>query len=141
MLTSMTDQAATTSSEPYALLAPASGLDIDLSCPAGENWAVLTLAGVLDLHSIGAAHDVFDQAASRRLHRLALHVSDLHFIDSAGLGVLLRAYKRGREHDGRICMVATQPSVARKLQMTGLDQVFPPVPDLDAARAYLTGPP
>jgi anti-sigma B factor antagonist len=46
------------------------------------------------------------------------------FIDSTGLGVLIGAEKQMRSDGRRLRLVVTQPQITKLLALTGLDEVF-----------------
>jgi anti-sigma B factor antagonist len=51
-------------------------------------------------------------------------LSDVSFIDSTGLGVLVGIEKQMRENGHDLRLVVTQPQITRLLELTGLDEVF-----------------
>jgi anti-sigma B factor antagonist len=51
-------------------------------------------------------------------------LSQVSFIDSTGLGVLVGAEKQMRDAGQALRLVVTQPQILRLLELTGLDQVF-----------------
>jgi anti-sigma B factor antagonist len=94
-----------------------------LSSPVGD-WMVIGLRGEVDLASAPqfrrSLHDLVDQGHTR----LAMDLSDLQFMDSTGLGVLIGCLKRLREHDGTLVLTGMRPPVARVFEVTGLDRIF-----------------
>jgi anti-sigma B factor antagonist len=55
---------------------------------------------------------------------LALNVAEVNFIDSSGLGTLVRLMARIRRSGGDLKLCAAPPAVSRLLQLTNLLQVF-----------------
>ncbi len=55
---------------------------------------------------------------------LVVDLTAVDFLDSTGLGVLVKALKRIREHDGRLAVVATSERIAKIFRITGLAKVF-----------------
>jgi len=57
---------------------------------------------------------------------VVVDLSDVTFLDSTGLGVLVAALKRVRESDsgGELRLVVSRPQVAKVLEVTGLTGVF-----------------
>ena len=53
-----------------------------------------------------------------------MDLSDVEFMDSTGLGVLIGSLKRLREADGSMVLAGIRPSVARVFEITGLDRIF-----------------
>jgi anti-anti-sigma regulatory factor len=65
-------------------------------------------------------------------------VVDLHavtFIDSAGLGLLVRAHQEAKQHDGTFALAAPSRFVLTVLHTMRLDGVFRTFPDRRAALA------
>ncbi|WP_229073597.1 STAS domain-containing protein [Actinoplanes sp. DH11] len=57
----------------------------------------------------------------------------VHLIDSAGLGLLVRAHQEAKQHGGRLALVAPSRFVQTVLHTMRLDGVFPLYPDREAA--------
>lgn len=68
---------------------------------------------------------------------VVVDLSDVTFLDSTGLGVLVAALKRVRESDagGELRLVVSRPQVSKVLEVTGLSGVFSIHPTLDEALA------
>jgi anti-anti-sigma factor len=96
---------------------------------------VVELAGEIDLGSADGVHPHLDAAAGLRpLPPLVVFdLGPLEFIDCFGLALLVRASHRVRERGGRTAMVCHHPPTLRLLRMTGLDELFQPVPTLGEA--------
>lgn len=56
---------------------------------------------------------------------LAVDLSGLRFADSATIGVLISAGRAMRAHGGTLILSRPQPSVARTLNLLGVDRVIP----------------
>ncbi len=56
--------------------------------------------------------------------RLVIDLSPLSFIDSAGLGALLTAYKTARTAGGGVSLCCVSPPVLSILKLTRLEKVF-----------------
>lgn len=70
--------------------------------------------------------------------RLAVDLSGLKMMDSAGLSELIHLVTRSRLTDGRVVLVAPSPFVAGILSVTRLDGWFEIIPTLsDAGREFL----
>lgn len=93
------------------------------------------MTGELDLHTAPELRDRLVRLVQDGHTHIFLDLSELSFMDSTGLGVLVGHLKRVREHEGTLVLVAPQPPVRKVLSVTGLDQVLPSYPTLEAARA------
>jgi anti-sigma B factor antagonist len=68
--------------------------------------------------------------------RLVIDLSDVEFLDSAGLAAMVGALKRARAAGGDVRLVAPEtPAVRRILELTRFDRVFDLAPDADTAVA------
>jgi anti-sigma B factor antagonist len=86
--------------------------------------AVVTCAGRLveGTESI-ALRQLLDELLQFGPH-VVLHVSAVEFIDSAGVGLLVRYNTRTRNKQGRLNLCAPSAKIAAVLKATRLDQVF-----------------
>ena len=66
---------------------------------------------------------------------LILDLENVEFMDSTGLGVLVGALKRVRNHDGSLSVVRTQENIIKIFRITGLSRVFPFHANVAAASA------
>ncbi|PSK93800.1 anti-sigma B factor antagonist [Murinocardiopsis flavida] len=64
---------------------------------------------------------------------LIIDMSDVTFIDSAGLGVLISAHRRARESGAGLAVVAEHPIVLYMLEIAGADQLFTVYPSVHDA--------
>ena len=97
-------------------------LKIDFG-PAGD---VVVIAGRLDAAQAGSA-DAFLQGVSGAV---VLDCTDLEYVSSAGLGVLLKTQKRLLGSGGKLRLRGVNRHLQDILTYSGLDQVF----DIEAAR-------
>lgn len=85
---------------------------------------VVSLQGEVDLASAPqlrrGLYDLIDQGN----HRIAVDLTEVEFMDSTGLGVLIGALKRLREASGTMVLGGIRPAVARVFEITGLDRIF-----------------
>ncbi len=65
-------------------------------------------------------HDFLKQGNNR----IILNLADVDFIDSAGLGELVRTLASVRSHCGQLKLVNPRENVHKLLQITKLDHVF-----------------
>jgi anti-sigma B factor antagonist len=81
---------------------------------------VIRVGGELDLATVPALADELDAAVNGPASRVVVDMSDLEFIDSTGIAVLVRAM--GREGgSSRLRFVPSRaPGVIRTLEMTGV---------------------
>lgn len=83
----------------------------------------MTLRGDIDVHSAPLLRDRLDEVVRQGEVRVVVHLDEVTFLDSTGLGVLVGAHTRQRR-SGAFELVCAEPRVLRLLALTGLDRVF-----------------
>jgi anti-sigma B factor antagonist len=91
---------------------------------------VVSVHGDLDLHSADELGDRLVGVAEGGATSVVVDLSDVEFVDSQGLGALLRGTRRLGGSAGRFRLVVPAPQIRRIFEITALDRVFP----LDATR-------
>lgn len=81
--------------------------------------------GDLDLHSADELGDRLVSAVERGPSSVVIDLSDVGFVDSQGLGALLRGTRRFGAGEGRFRLVVPAPEIRRVFEITALDRVFP----------------
>ena len=85
--------------------------------------------GPLDLETAGALSTAVDAAAHARPASITIDLTDVTLLDSSGLRVLVRAYRRSRRDGFALAVVAGNPTVDKILRLTGLHRLFEPLGD------------
>jgi anti-anti-sigma factor len=91
---------------------------------------IAEIRGEVDYGSAPALDQRLSAILTMRPPTVVLDLSCLTFIDCAALRVLVAAERRAAAYGTTLVLAALRPSVARSLQITGLDQrfsVFPAV--------------
>jgi anti-sigma B factor antagonist len=88
-------------------------------------WAVLQVAGELDLHTSPALRDRLSELEDSGTTKVAIDLEHVGFMDSSSLGILVTALKRIREKDGELALVGVNGSPLKVLTLTGIDQLIP----------------
>ena len=71
--------------------------------------------------------------------RLAIDLSEVNYIDSAGLGALIGGLTRIRDRGGRLALICPVPRITRIFEITGLNRIFDLVSDEASAVERLRG--
>lgn len=103
-------------------------MELKLETVTHHDWVVISVAGELDLYTITALKDALSATMAEGSSRIALDLSDVGFMDSSSLGVIVASLKQARERDGTLALVGVHGSPAKVLALTGLDAVFTIVP-------------
>ena len=103
-----------------------------LSHPTPE-VAVLAVGGEIDALTTPQLETGVDQLLADPAPLLVLDMTDVSFLASSGLAVLIRAAQLAGERGRRLRLVVATRAVRRPLQVTGSDQLFDLYDDLDTA--------
>jgi anti-sigma B factor antagonist len=83
----------------------------------------VTLRGDIDVHTAPLLRDRLGEVVRQGEERVVVHLDEVTFLDSTGLGVLIGAHKAQRR-SGAFELVCEEPRILRILTLTGLDRVF-----------------
>ena len=86
--------------------------------------AVIALRGELDLFTAPRFHEVLLESIEHGARRVIVDLSDVSFIDSTALGVLIGAAKRLHAAGGTLDVVCPNENVLRFLELTALDRML-----------------
>ncbi|MBN1955409.1 MAG: STAS domain-containing protein [Anaerolineae bacterium] len=114
------------------------GLEMTEVLQSGE-YAVLTLAGRLDAETAPDLKVQLKGLVGAGQVLLVLELTNLSFIDSAGLAALVSVLKTAREAGGTLRLVGLNERTATAFKLTLLDRVFEFYPDVGAALAHAVG--
>jgi anti-sigma B factor antagonist len=95
---------------------------------------VVRLAGELDLYNAGEARTALADASVQAPERLVVDLSEVTFIDSTGLGILVEARTKLKNRRALI-LAAPQLETRRALEVSGLDRYLPVYGTVDEALA------
>ena len=85
----------------------------------------IRLQGEIDHHSAVALREELDREIMReRPRRLVLNLSQIEFMDSAGLGLLMGRYRLVRELGGVMAISAPNARVMKILRLAGMERLF-----------------
>ncbi len=82
---------------------------------------VVALSGEIDIVSAPAARELLAEAASQAVTGITVDLSEVTYMDAAGLGVLAGANRATRHLPGGLRLVAVPARILRLLTLTGLD--------------------
>jgi anti-anti-sigma factor len=93
------------------------GLELSESKPGSY---VAVISGELDIESVGRLNDLVDDFLTRPVTDLRFDLSDLEFMDSSGLGLLLRLTNQF----GPARVRGARPLIRRVIEVSGLTEVL-----------------
>ena len=90
-------------------------------CAAG---ASVTVRGEIDVHTAPVLRERLSEVVKQGEERVVVHLDEVTFMDSTGLGVLVGAHKAQQARGGVFELVCSEPRMLRLIELTGLDRVF-----------------
>lgn len=94
--------------------------------------------GELDAYTVASFRDALSELSDQP--RVVIDLSEVPFMDSAGLGALIGGIRRAREHGGEVAVACSRPTLTRLLHTTGFDRIVPVTETLEAAVAAVGAP-
>ena len=98
---------------------------MQIATTPGTDRYVITVSGEVDLATSPELDVAIIAAIDSGTSSVAIDLTDVSFMDSSGLGVVVRGLKRCREADIDLDLVITNERVLKVFGITGLDQVIP----------------
>ena len=104
-----------------------------------DGYTLCRPVGELDAYTVGQFRESLVELASHP--RLLIDLSEVPFMDSAGLGALIGGIRRAREAEGDVSVACSRPTLTRLLHTTGFDRIVPVTETLSQAVQALLDPP
>jgi len=101
--------------------------------------SVIDLRGRLTFFEVGVLRENVSRLLGESRKHIVLNLSELHYLDSSGIGELARIYVMVLKSGGEMKVVGLSHSVEEVLKVTQLYQVFPEFPDEEAALQSFPG--
>jgi anti-sigma B factor antagonist len=98
---------------------------MQIATTPGSDRYVITVSGEVDLATSPELDTAIIAAIESEAASVVIDLTDVSFMDSSGLGVIVRGLKRCREADKDLDLVITNERVLKVFGITGLDQVMP----------------
>lgn len=112
-------------------------MDLQLRVKIVGEATVVEVRGEIDLHWAPQLRAALIKAAQVESPRVVVDLSEVSFLDSTGIGVLVGALKRVREKGGVLHFCGAASRVRRVFEITGLMQALPIFESREAALAAL----
>ena len=103
-----------------------------------DNLSFLQVAGRLTSFESTAFRDAIHGMLNQGHKNIVLNLTALDYLDSSGVGELVRNYVAVVKKGGAMRVVGLAPKIEEILKVTHLHQVFPDFPDEASARASLS---
>jgi len=92
--------------------------------PPEKNVLVVSLVEPLDPDHLGVLRQEIESWIAEGGTRVAIALDTLEFINSTGLGFLIKMRKRLKERGGHLVLCAPREFVAKALRVLDLDELF-----------------
>ncbi len=90
----------------------------------GESGPLITLSGEADISTVTQLSELVTAQLPEGTRHLTIDASGLAFADSASIRVLVLAARTLRERGGTLVLLRPQPTLARSVEIMGLDELF-----------------
>ena len=108
-------------------------MNFTVSIRQSENVSLVDVKGRLTSFEAQAFRDAIHGLINRGHKNIILNLTGLEYLDSSGIGELVRNYLSVVKKDGAMKVVGLAPKVEEILKVTQLYQVFPEFPDEESA--------
>jgi len=98
-------------------------MTLQLSCELINNWQLIRVSGQVDSKSSSELRDYLE-AQVQGANPVALELSDVPFMSSAGLRTLLTLYRQTQSLGVPLSLVGLQPAIVDTMKITGFYQHF-----------------
>ena len=97
---------------------------MEISRRTNENVTILDLKGNLTIGTEDELINVITQSVTDGQKDLLINMADVPFIDSSGIGGLIKAFSRVKGEGGRLKLLNPSHNARQLLSITGLLSVF-----------------
>jgi anti-sigma B factor antagonist len=118
-------------------IAPGTGARLArfLFMPPESSQNILPLHGEIDLNVSPQLATTFNEMVQTKPPKVVVDLTNVTYIDSSGLAVLIVGMQQVKEYGGKFALVGVQHDVRSILETARLDQFFATYPHIDAALA------
>lgn len=99
-------------------------LDLTVRTRTVGDFTVVAVSGEVDVVAAPTLRQLLNEAIADGGKRLVVDLTDVPFLDSTGLGVLVGRLKVIRQQGGELRLVIASDRLLRNFRITGLDKVF-----------------
>jgi anti-sigma B factor antagonist len=112
---------------------------VDIHIEETADYTLCRPSGELDAYTVGEFREALGGVTD--VKALLIDLSDVPFMDSAGLGALIGGIRRTREGGGEVAVACSRQSLTRLLHTTGFDRIVPVAESVEEAAAALEAGP
>ena len=98
---------------------------MEITCVNKQEKMVVFIAGEIDHHTCIEARDTVDRLMAKfRPEVLIMDLSEIDFMDSSGLGLVLGRYRKVCDYGGEMLICNPNDRVSKILKMAGVDRII-----------------
>lgn len=109
------------------------GVELGINTRTEGLYTVIAVSGELDVFTAPKLEEQLADLIEKGQAQLIVDLSEVTFLDSTGLGTMVKALKWVREKDGSLQVVACEERIVKVFKITGLDSVMSLKPALSDA--------
>jgi len=88
----------------------------------------IKIIGDLDHHTAAEIRSKTDEEIEKQPpERLIFDLTDVNFMDSSGIGVIMGRYKKVTAYGGSVCFMGVNNCIDKLVQMSGLLRIIPEI--------------
>ncbi len=111
---------------------------LEIQVETTDSYTIARPVGELDAYTVGDFREKLAELAETS--QLLIDLSEVPFMDSAGLGALIGGIRRVRDNEGAVAVVSARATLTRLLQTTGFDRIVPVTETVEEAVDALNNP-
>ena len=94
---------------------------LEINVEGNSDFSMCRPSGEIDAYTVDEFRDALSSLAT--VSKLLIDLSDVPFMDSAGLGALIGSIRKAGENNGQIVVSCERESLLGLLKTTGFDQI------------------
>jgi anti-anti-sigma factor len=111
---------------------------LEINIEENEDYTLIQPSGELDAYTVGTFRESLARLAEQG--DLLIDLSQVSFMDSAGLGALIGGIRLSREAENAVAVACNKPQLVRLLHTTGFDRIVPVSDSMEEAEDALLAP-
>jgi len=98
---------------------------LEIKVNVRKNTVIASLYGELDHHTAKEVKTLIEEIIkNNQVNNLVLDFSNLSFMDSSGIGVIVGRYKLISSLGGRIAIAGAKGNITKLLHLSGIDKII-----------------
>jgi anti-sigma B factor antagonist len=99
-------------------------VDLTLTTREAGGRTIVAVGGEIDVYTAPKLRDTITDLVAAGSYHLVIDMTEVEFLDSTGLGVLVGGLKKVRANNGSLELVCTTDRLLKIFKITGLAKVF-----------------